>query len=385
MRRPASGSYSPASNLVNVRFSVAPFGSGSAMRSCGTAERIDAADHGASVVAAGRVFQGEQRGAGSSGVSRTRTRTGCRRAPERCAPCARASSAGSAPGATCSALARLKVAGSFVANGSVKSRLPVAVIIARRALRCAARICYHRRLHRQCPGLAAHNWRCLISCWLRNDRDSWPRTGHWQLRHAARSVAGRRDWPASRSGKSRLGLCGKSSRGLPLCVDVCRRADLVSPCSGDRRRRLDRRRRPGEALGYEKLGTNGLWLAIVKAALCNWMVCMGVVMALTSRSTLGKIAGCWLPIFIFFALGYEHSVVNMFIIPAGMWMGAPVSLRDWWLWNHFPLHSAISSEDFYLWACRCFGFAVPGCKAASPRLATAAEPLPAAQPDAVEA
>lgn len=92
-----------------------------------------------------------------------------------------------------------------------------------------------------------------------------------------------------------------------------------------------------KTLGYEKLGINGLWLAMVKAALCNWMVCMGVVMGLTSRSTLGKIAGCWLPIFIFFALGYEHSVVNMFIIPAGIWMGAPVSLRDWWLWNQLPV------------------------------------------------
>ena len=58
-----------------------------------------------------------------------------------------------------------------------------------------------------------------------------------------------------------------------------------------------------KTLGYEKLGINGLWLAIVKAALCNWMVCMGVIMGLTSRSTLGKIAACWLPIFTFFALG----------------------------------------------------------------------------------
>lgn len=60
-------------------------------------------------------------------------------------------------------------------------------------------------------------------------------------------------------------------------------------------------------------------------------------MGLTSRSTLGKIAGCWLPIFTFFALGYEHSVVNMFLIPAGIWMGAPVSYREWWLWNQLPV------------------------------------------------
>lgn len=92
-----------------------------------------------------------------------------------------------------------------------------------------------------------------------------------------------------------------------------------------------------KTLGYEKLGATGIWLALIKSALCNWMVCMGVVMAMTSRSTLGKIAACWLPIFIFFALGYEHSVVNMFVIPAGIWMGAPVSLSDWWLWNQLPV------------------------------------------------
>jgi formate/nitrite transporter len=92
-----------------------------------------------------------------------------------------------------------------------------------------------------------------------------------------------------------------------------------------------------KTLGYAKLGAAGIWLAIIKSALCNWMVCMGVVMGMTSRSTLGKIAACWLPIFIFFALGYEHSVVNMFVIPAGIWMGAPVSFSGWWLWNQLPV------------------------------------------------
>lgn len=92
-----------------------------------------------------------------------------------------------------------------------------------------------------------------------------------------------------------------------------------------------------KTLAYQKLGATGIWMAIIKAALCNWMVCMGVVMGLTSRSTLGKIAACWLPIFAFFALGFEHSVVNMFVIPAGIWMGAPVSISDWWIWNQLPV------------------------------------------------
>ena len=92
-----------------------------------------------------------------------------------------------------------------------------------------------------------------------------------------------------------------------------------------------------KTLGYHKLGSTGIALSVIKAMLCNWMVCMGVVMGLTSRSTLGKIAACWLPIFIFFALGYEHSVVNMFVIPSGMMMGAPISFRTWWLWNQIPV------------------------------------------------
>lgn len=92
-----------------------------------------------------------------------------------------------------------------------------------------------------------------------------------------------------------------------------------------------------KTLAYRKLGAAGIGLSIIKAMLCNWMVCMGVVMGLTSRSTLGKIVACWLPVFMFFALGYEHSVVNMFVIPSGIMMGAPVSVGQWWLWNQLPV------------------------------------------------
>ncbi|PYS46372.1 MAG: formate transporter, partial [Acidobacteria bacterium] len=33
----------------------------------------------------------------------------------------------------------------------------------------------------------------------------------------------------------------------------------------------------------------------------------------------------------------EHSIVNMFAIPAGMLLGAPVSLGQWWWWNQVPV------------------------------------------------
>jgi len=45
----------------------------------------------------------------------------------------------------------------------------------------------------------------------------------------------------------------------------------------------------------------------------------------------------WLPIMTFFALGFEHSVVNMFLIPSGMMLGAPISAGQWLFWNLLPV------------------------------------------------
>lgn len=92
-----------------------------------------------------------------------------------------------------------------------------------------------------------------------------------------------------------------------------------------------------KTLGYAKIGGAGAITAFVKAILCNWMVTLGVVMAMTSKSTIGKMAASWLPILTFFAQGFEHSVVNMFLIPTGMMLGAKVSVSDWWMWNQLPV------------------------------------------------
>jgi formate transporter len=92
-----------------------------------------------------------------------------------------------------------------------------------------------------------------------------------------------------------------------------------------------------KTVGYAAYGASGWATAFVKAILCNWLVCLGVVMAMCTTSTVGKIAAIWLPIFLFFAQGFEHAVVNMFVIPTGMLLGAKVSLADWWLWNQIPV------------------------------------------------
>ena len=92
-----------------------------------------------------------------------------------------------------------------------------------------------------------------------------------------------------------------------------------------------------KVLPYEVAGAGGVLVAIVKAMLCNWMVALGTIMFYTSTSAGGKIAGMWLPVLTFFGLGLEHAVVNMFVIPAGMLLGANVSFGDWWGWNTGPV------------------------------------------------
>jgi formate/nitrite transporter len=92
-----------------------------------------------------------------------------------------------------------------------------------------------------------------------------------------------------------------------------------------------------KTVGYAAGGFAGMVTVLVKAMLCNWLVCLGIVMFMTSTSTVGKIVATWLPITTFFAQGYEHTVVNMFVIPTGMMMGAKVSVADWWIWNQIPV------------------------------------------------
>jgi formate transporter len=92
-----------------------------------------------------------------------------------------------------------------------------------------------------------------------------------------------------------------------------------------------------KTIAYMAVGLRGWETALIKGVLCNWMVTLGAVLAMASRSTIGKVVAMWLPIMTFFAHGYEHSIVNMFLIPTGMLFGAPVSLSQWWIWNQIPV------------------------------------------------
>lgn len=92
-----------------------------------------------------------------------------------------------------------------------------------------------------------------------------------------------------------------------------------------------------KVLPYEAVGAAGIAVVIIKAMLCNWMVAIGTIISYTSTSTAGKILAMWLPVTTFFSLGLEHAVVNMFVIPAGIMLGADITIGQWWGWNQAPV------------------------------------------------
>ncbi len=94
----------------------------------------------------------------------------------------------------------------------------------------------------------------------------------------------------------------------------------------------------GEArtLGYAQYGVAG-WITIfIRGMLCNWMVSLGVVGAMISTTVSGKVIAMWMPIMLFFYMVFEHSVVNMFLFPFGLIMGANFSVMDYFIWNEIP-------------------------------------------------
>jgi formate/nitrite transporter len=94
----------------------------------------------------------------------------------------------------------------------------------------------------------------------------------------------------------------------------------------------------GEArtLGYKAYGAAGMLTLFIRGVLCNWMVSTGVVGAMISKSVSGKVIAMWMPIMVFFAMTFEHSVVNMFLFPSALIMGGNFSVMDYIVWNELP-------------------------------------------------
>lgn len=92
----------------------------------------------------------------------------------------------------------------------------------------------------------------------------------------------------------------------------------------------------GRTVGYADHGAAGMLTLFIRGVLCNWMVSTGVVAAMMSTSVSGKVIGMWMPIMLFFYMGFEHSIVNMFLFPSGIMLGAQFSIWDYMVWNEIP-------------------------------------------------
>jgi formate/nitrite transporter len=89
-------------------------------------------------------------------------------------------------------------------------------------------------------------------------------------------------------------------------------------------------------VGYAAHGAAGMLTLFVRAVMCNWMVSTGVVGAMMCTSVTGKVISMWMPILVFFYMGFEHSIVNMYLFPSGLMLGGNFTWVDYLIWNEIP-------------------------------------------------
>ena len=78
------------------------------------------------------------------------------------------------------------------------------------------------------------------------------------------------------------------------------------------------------------------WPVFVKGIGANWLVCLGMLMGYAAKDIAGKSIAIWIPIMLFVTLGYEHSIANMFFIPAAIYTGAEITWSAFILQNLIP-------------------------------------------------
>ena len=66
------------------------------------------------------------------------------------------------------------------------------------------------------------------------------------------------------------------------------------------------------------VGMMGFYSAFLKAIACNWLVNLAILLGICADDAVGKFFGIWFPIMAFVSSGFEHSIANMYFIPAGI-------------------------------------------------------------------
>jgi len=66
------------------------------------------------------------------------------------------------------------------------------------------------------------------------------------------------------------------------------------------------------------VGMMGFYSAFLKGIACNWLVNLAILLGICADDAVGKFFGIWFPIMAFVSSGFEHSIANMYFIPAGI-------------------------------------------------------------------
>ena len=82
--------------------------------------------------------------------------------------------------------------------------------------------------------------------------------------------------------------------------------------------------------------------AFLRGVLCNFLVCIAVWMSFATSKLTGKVLAVFWPITIFVFCGFEHSIANMYFIPAGIFQAlrtgaTPVSTLSFFVDNLLPV------------------------------------------------
>jgi formate/nitrite transporter len=91
------------------------------------------------------------------------------------------------------------------------------------------------------------------------------------------------------------------------------------------------------------VGTMGFYSAFLKGIGCNWLVNLAILLGICADDLVGKFFGIWFPIMAFVSSGLEHSIANMYFIPAGLLTTAltntptKVTWVNMWMSNLIPV------------------------------------------------
>jgi len=77
-------------------------------------------------------------------------------------------------------------------------------------------------------------------------------------------------------------------------------------------------------------------VTFLKGIGANWLVCLAVWQGMAAKDTTGKILAIWWPVMAFVAMGFEHSIANMYFIPLAIFEGVDITWTTFIVKNLIP-------------------------------------------------